>query len=221
MASITTTPNANVINIFPFPNIITSASGSSSNAAMAAVASLQSYLNTSNASLTVNSISASSGTTVTCSNNFVISNAALYINNTSIWNAKGLGVGTTRPAATLDVVGTALIHSTLSVSSSIYASSPMFAPAFTVPSDRRLKTDIEPYTQKGFVEPVRFKWKAGGSLSGKEDIGVIAQNVWEVEPACVHSTSAGTLTVDYAKLVVLCLAELRDLRSTVQALTRV
>jgi hypothetical protein len=217
MASITTTPNTNVINIFPFPNIIQSASGSSSNATTNAVASLQSYLNTSNASLTVNSISASSGTSVTCSNNFVISNAALYINNTSIWNAKGLGVGTVRPAATLDVVGTALIHSTLSVSSSIYASSAMFAPAFTVPSDRRLKTDIEPYTQKGFVEPVRFKWKATGAA----DIGVIAQNVWEVEPACVHSTSAGTLTVDYAKLVVLCLAELRDLRSTVQALTRV
>jgi hypothetical protein len=97
----------------------------------------------------------------------------------------------------------------------------MFAPAFTVPSDGRLKTDVEPYTQKGFVEPVRFKWKAGDALSGKADIGVIAQNVWEVEPACVHSTSAGTLTVDYAKLVVLCLAELRDLRSTVQALTRV
>jgi hypothetical protein len=221
MASITTTPNANVINIFPFPNIIQSASGSTSNATTNAVASLQSYLNTSNASLTVNTISASSGTSVTCSNNFVVSNAALYINNTSIWNAKSLGVGTVRPVATLDVVGTALIHSTLSVSSSIYASSAMFAPAFTVPSDARLKTDVEPYTQKGFVDPVRFKWKAGVALSGKADIGVIAQNVWEVEPACVHSTSAGTLTVDYAKLVVLCLAELRDLRSTVQALTRV
>lgn len=217
MASITTTPNANIINIFPFPNIIQSASGSSSNATTNAVASLQSYLNTSNASLTVNSISASSGSNVTCSNNFVVSNAALYINNTSIWNAKSLGVGTVRPAATLDVVGTALIRSTLSVSSSIYASSTIFAPAFTVPSDGRLKTDVEPYTQKGFVDSVRFKWKATGAA----DIGVIAQNVWEVEPACVHSTSAGTLTVDYAKLVVLCLAELRDLRSTVQALTRV
>jgi hypothetical protein len=218
MASITTTPNANIINIFPFPNIITSASGSSSNATTNAVASLQSYLNTSNASLSVNTISAFSGTSVTCSNNFVLSNAALYINNTSIWNAKGMGVGTVRPVATLDVAGTALIHSTLSVSSSVYASSAMFAPAFTVPSDGRLKTDVEPYAQKGFVEPVRFKWKAGTALSGKADIGVIAQNVWEVEPACVHSTSAGTLTVDYAKLVVLCLAELRDLRSTVQAL---
>jgi len=221
MASITTTPNANIINIFPFPNIIQSASGSSSNATTNAVASLQSYLNTSNASLTVNSISASSGSNVTCSNNFVVSNAALYINNTSIWNAKSLGVGTVRPVATLDVVGTALIHSTLSVSSSIYASGDLYANGVYYPSDERFKKDLTPYSNTKHVEPVRFKWKAGGALSGKDDIGVIAQNVWEVEPACVHSTSAGTLTVDYAKLVVLCLAELRDLRSTVQALTRV
>jgi hypothetical protein len=214
MASLTTTPNANIVNIFPFPNIITSATGSESNAAMTAVATLQTYLNTTTASLSINKMSAYSGSNITSANNLVLSNASLYINNTSIWTAKAMGIGTIRPVATLDVVGTAYIHSTLSVSSSIYASSPMFAPAFTVASDGRLKRDVIPYTNTKYVEPVRFAW----TKTGVPDIGVIAQDVWNVEPACVHSTSAGTLTVDYAKLVVLCLAELRDLRSTVQGM---
>lgn len=214
MSNLTTTPNSYIVNVFPFPNIITSASGSSSNAASAAVATLQTYLNTTNASLSINKISAYSGASVTCSNNFLLSNASLYINTTSVWTNKAMGIGTTRPVATLDVVGTAYIHSTLSVSSSVYASSPMFAPAFTVASDRRLKRDVIPYENAKHVEPVRFTW----TTTGASDVGVIAQDVWEIEPACVHSTSAGTLTVDYAKLVVLCLAELRDLRSTVQGL---
>lgn len=216
MSNLTTTPNPHIVNVFPFPNIITSASGSSSNATTAAVATLQTYLNTTNASLSINKISAYSGASVTCSNNFLLSNASLFINTTSIWTNKAMGIGTTRPVATLDVVGTAYIHSTLSVSSSVYASSPMFAPAFTVASDRKLKRDVIPYENARHVEPVRFTW----TTTGAPDVGVIAQDVWEIEPACVHSTSAGTLTVDYAKLVVLCLAELRDLRSTVQGLCR-
>ena len=217
MSNLTTTPNPYIVNVFPFPNIITSASGgNSSNATTASIATLQSYLNTSNASLLINKIAAYSGASVTCSNNFLLSNASLFINTTSVWTNKALGVGTTRPVATLDVVGTAYIHSTLSVSSSVYASSPMFAPAFTVASDRRLKRDVIPYENARHVDPVRFTW----TTTGAPDIGVIAQDVWEIEPACVHSTSAGTLTVDYAKLVVLCLAELRDLRSTVQGLRR-
>jgi len=214
MASLTTTPNGNIVNIFPFPNIITSASGSSGATTAAAIATLQSYLNTNNASLSINSIAAYSGSNVTSSNNLVLSNAALYINNTSIWNAKAMGIGTIRPTATLEVVGTAYIQSTLSVSSSVYASSPMHAPAFLTPSDERMKKDVVSYTNTKYVEPVRYVWAA----TGAPDIGVIAQDVWSVEPACVHSTSAGTLTVDYAKLVVLCLAELRDLRSTVQGI---
>jgi len=213
MASITTNPNANIINIFPFPNIITSATGSNT-ATQTAVAAIQSYFNTNNASVKINSLSAYSGSNVTCSNNFVLSNAALFINNTSLWNATALGVGTVRPLATLDVVGTALIRSTLSVSSSIYASGDMYANGVFYPSDERLKKDVVAYTTKGVIDPVRFTW----SSSGTPDIGVIAQDVWKVEPACVHSTPTGVLNVDYAKLVVVCLAELRDLRSTVEGI---
>lgn len=214
MASITTSPSPHVVNIFPFPNIITSATGNSAATDSNYVAALQNYINTANRSIKINTLSAYSGSNLTVTNNLLLSNSALYINATSRFNAAGLGVGTTNPAATLDVVGTALIRSTLSVSSSIYASGDLYANGVFYPSDGRLKRDVEPYGVGGHVDPVRFTWSA----TGLPDIGVIAQDVWKVEPACVHSTSAGILGVDYAKLVVVCLAELRDLRSTVRGL---
>jgi len=214
MASITTNPNANIVNIFPFPNIITSATGGSSNTA-AAVAAIQTYINTTNAAITVNSLSAYSGSNVTVNNNLLLSNSAFYINNTSRFNAAGLGIGTTNPVATLDVVGSALVRGQLNVSTNIYVYDSVYASNVVYPSDATLKRDIQPYMpSSGSIEPVRFTWKS----SGASDIGVIAQVVWRVEPACVHSTSSGTLGVDYAKLVVVCLAELRDLRSTVRGL---
>ena len=217
MATITTDPSPYLVNIFPFPNVITSATGNSSGsgaAAAEAVASLQTYLNPTTASLAINTVSAYSGSNVTYFNNLLLSNAALYIGTTSVWNATNLGVGTTNPLETLDVAGTALIRSTLSVSSSIYASGTVYAQNVVYPSDGRLKRDVVPYRNERHVEPVRFTW----AKTGSPDIGVIAQDVWAVEPACVHSTSSGVLGVDYAKLVVVCLAELRDLRSTVHGL---
>jgi hypothetical protein len=214
MASITTSPNQNIVNIFPFPNIITSATGNSAATDSNYVASLQNYINTANRSIKINTLSAYSGSNLTVTNNLLLSNSALYINATSRFNASGLGIGTTNPAATLDVVGPALIRGQLNVSSSLYASGDLYANGTFYPSDARLKKEVEPYTNGGYIEPVRFTWLA----TGVPDIGVIAQDVWKVEPACVHSTSAGVLSVDYAKLVVVCLAEVRDLRSTVRGL---
>ena len=288
MASLTTNPSPHIVNIFPFPNIITSATGNSAATDAVYIAELRNYVNTSNRSIKINTLSAYSGSNVTVTNNLLLSNAALYINNTSRFNATGLGIGTTAPTATLDVVGTALVRGPLtvngrlntgslgigtttprasldvagpalisgdlsvsssiyasgtlyatslglgttaplatldvvgptllrgqlSVSSSIYASGTMYAPGFITPSDARLKQDIEPYRLHGSIEPVRFTWEK----TGAQDIGVLAQDVWKVEPACVHSTSAGTLGVDYAKLVVVCLAEIQELKSEVRDL---
>jgi len=214
MASITTNPSPHVVNIFPFPNIITSASGNSAATDASYIAALQNYVNTANRSIKINTLSAYSGSNLTVTNNLLLSNAALYINGTSRFNAAGLGIGTTNPTATLDVVGPTLLRSQLSVSSSIYASGDLYANGVFYPSDARLKRDIEPYRLHGSIEPVRFTWAAKGT----PDIGVIAQDVWKVEPACVHSTSAGTLGVDYAKLVVVCLAEIQDLRAEVREL---
>jgi hypothetical protein len=69
---------------------------------------------------------------------------------------------------------------------------------------------------------VEFEWIA----TAQRDIGVIADEVEEIEPACVKRAQDGFLRVDYSKLVVLCLSELHALRaeltecqSTVRGLT--
>jgi len=218
MASITTNPSPYLVNIFPFPNIITSATGATdavatvTDADLSNLAALQTYVNTSNQTIKTNGLSAYSGSNIAVTSQLLLSNAELYINGTSRFGATGLGVGTTAPQATLDVAGPTLLRGLLSVSSSLHASGDLYANGVFYPSDARLKRDVEPYRAEAHVEPVRFAWAS----TGQPDIGVIAQDVWKVEPACVHSTSSGTLGVDYAKLVVVCLAELRDLRSTVR-----
>ena len=139
----------------------------------------------------------------------------------------GLGLQTSIPIATLDVNGSAVIRKTLYVSSfgggtpitplgDIYADGNVYAHGLLLTSDPALKRDISPYTLRGELpDPVRFTWIA----TGAEDIGVLATDVALREPLCVQSTPTGTLTVNYPKLVVLLLAEVKALKAEVQALS--
>jgi len=77
-------------------------------------------------------------------------------------------------------------------------------------SDARLKQNIRPYTFDSDavlagLNPVRFMWS-----DGREDIGLLAQDVQAVVPECVSVGSDGNLGVDYAKLVVVLLKILRE-----------
>jgi hypothetical protein len=76
-----------------------------------------------------------------------------------------------------------------------------------------MKENIQPYTIPKLPEPVSFTWKA----TGKRDIGVLANDVQSIEPSCVE-TNDGRMGVNYPKLVVLCLAELKTLRTKVESL---
>lgn len=136
----------------------------------------------------------------------------------------GLGLQTIQPIAALDVNGSAVIHKTLYVSSfgstpvtplgDIYADGDVYARGVLLTSDPALKKDVKPYAASGLPEPVRFKWIS----NGEEDIGVLADDVARIEPLCVQRTPAGTLTVNYPKLVVLLLAEIKALQAQVQEL---
>lgn len=135
----------------------------------------------------------------------------------------GLGSGATFLAAA-DISGGAIIRGPLYVSSfgsvssatgNIIASGDVFANGFFYPSDPLLKTDIRPYLHRGLPEPVEFRWRK----NGLRDIGVLADAVAELEPACVTYAPSGSLNVDYSKLCVLLLAEVRELKTQMSTLT--
>jgi len=226
-----TTCNSFLLNINSLNNVAASASGN--NAALSnSITNLQTIINSSNFKITANTLTSYSGSNITIGANLNLSNAGLYFNSnigllsntingtpylafqTSAQErmrltGATLGIGTKTPAATLDVAGDAIIRGNLYVSSmgNVYAN------GFFTPSDSGLKTNIFPYITKGLPTAVRFTWKA----TGVEDIGVLAEDVQSIEPSCV-SQSGAIQTVDYSKLVVLCLAELHVLRSTVASL---
>ncbi|EKT4466524.1 tail fiber domain-containing protein [Pseudomonas putida] len=86
-------------------------------------------------------------------------------------------------------------------------------------SDERLKTNVETLSDSTNtltkIHGVRFKWKE----SGREDIGVVAQNVKEVYPELVHEKD-GLLTVDYEKLVGPLIESVRELNQRIEVLEK-
>jgi hypothetical protein len=104
---------------------------------------------------------------------------------------------------------------TLSTMGYVYVDKTVYANNVVYPSDSSLKTKVIPYISRGLPTPVRFEWIKGGQT----DIGVLAEDVAALEPSCVERHPNGALHVNYAKLVVLCLAEINDLKSTVKHLT--
>jgi hypothetical protein len=239
MAFLTTNPSPFIINQPELTNVITSASGigTLSNS----VSEILSFVNTANASLSVNSIGSSTSGSITFTNNIVLSNATLTTNNlngagfvaVSVNQAEklratptGVGILTTAPLAALDVNGSEIVRGSLYISSMgaavtstlgyVYADGDIYARSINYPSDPRLKHDIKPYAYKGMLpQPMEFKWND----SGLSDIGVLADEMETIEPSCVsYNTRSGVRTVNYPKLVLLCLAELHVLRSTVSGL---
>jgi len=134
--------------------------------------------------------------------------------------SNGLGLGTSAPLSELHVVGAEIIQNgSLYISSfgaaknstigNLYADGDVFATGIKYPSDPRLKSNITPYNlHRALPSAVEFTWKS----TGERDIGVLASDVAEIESACVHTHSNGTMAVDYPKLVVLCIAELKLVR---------
>ena len=134
-----------------------------------------------------------------------------------------IGVGILAPELPLDVQGGGIIRGPLYISSfgalssqtgNVIVSGDVFANGFFYPSDPLLKRDIRPYISHGLPEPVEFVWRSNGN----RDIGVLANEIASLEPACVTRSVTGQLNVDYPKLTVLLLAEVRDLKAQMSTL---
>lgn len=137
------------------------------------------------------------------------------------FTTSGLGVGLAAPLAKLDVNGSEIVRGSIYISSfgapltsslgNLYADGKLFASGIMYPSDPGLKRDFKPYVVNDLPEALEFIWRS----NGERDIGVNASTLKAIEPACVQTMPGGTLVVDYPKLTVLCLAELKTLKSQV------
>jgi hypothetical protein len=135
-----------------------------------------------------------------------------------------VGISVSPTLAHFDVGGTALIRGSLYISTmgapltstlgNLYADGDLFATGVKYPSDPSLKQAIRPYDARGLPRAVEFVWRG----SGARDVGVLADEVAEIEPACVQRGAGGTLSVDYPKLNVLLLAEVAELKTRLHAL---
>ena len=210
--------------------------------------SVLALLNTSNYNLSINTIKAySAGSNLTFTNTVNLSNVGLSINGTAIltsnslngqpylamktsgteqarFTSGGFGIGTNAPLTTVDVSGNELVRGNLYISTmgaivtssigNVYADGFLYATGVAYPSDPVLKRNVRPYAPSRLPDPVEFEWKS----TGLRDIGVMASDVAAIEPTCVQIGRTGTQSVDYPKLVVLCLAECKALRTKVTEL---
>jgi hypothetical protein len=103
---------------------------------------------------------------------------------------------------------------TLPAAGNLYADGNLYAAGMVYPSDPVLKQNVRPYVPSRLPDPVEFEWRS----TGLRDIGVMASDVAMIEPVCVQTGRTGTQSVDYPKLVVLCLAECKALRAKVTEL---
>lgn len=122
-----------------------------------------------------------------------------WVDAMTITTAGLTGIGVTAPTERLEVAGNVL------------------ADAHLTPSDRRLKTAIQPAEGAGTVidaiQIVSYDWATGGHA----DFGVIAQDLFDVVPQAVTPGDAGpdlqrAWSVDFSALVPLLIAEIQSLR---------
>jgi hypothetical protein len=103
-------------------------------------------------------------------------------------NSGNVGIGTTSPSTKLEVNGTATVT------------------ALVETSTRELKENIETLEDQSTIvdslQPVSYTWKE----DGKEDFGLVAEDVEEIAPHLVHRNEDGKPTgIKYSKLSVLLL----------------
>jgi hypothetical protein len=247
MSQFTTGASPYLIALPPITNVTTSATGNNTNTSVTSAIS-NTMVNTSNYGGRFNSLASyTQNSNITINSDINLSNSALSYNGTKLltgnnvngtpyfavqvnsieqarFTTAGLGVGLTTPLAKLDVNGSEIVRGSIYISSfgapftssigNLYADGNLYANGIMYPSDPGLKRDFKPYIVNNLPDAFEFIWRS----NGERDIGVNALTLKAIEPACVKTTPGGTLVVDYPKLTVLCLAELKSLKAQVTEL---
>ena len=136
-----------------------------------------------------------------------------------------VGIGTTTPAKALQVIGDIRVGT--SSTNGCLENFAGTALVGTCASDERLKTNITPIgntlTKLSLLTPSTFYWNdiAGTELQNStttQNYGLIAQNVAQIFPDMVATTSNGYLGVNYSMLPILTLQGLQDLNLNLESI---
>jgi hypothetical protein len=124
-------------------------------------------------------------------------------------------------AATTTTTGTIIITGGLGLSGNVYAGGVVSGLDLLSTSDKRLKKNINtirtPLNTVQELRGVTFQWKK----SGKDSIGVIAQEVEEIIPQVVETDGDGFKTVSYGSIVGLLIEAIKEQQEQINELKRI
>jgi hypothetical protein len=209
MANLTWGQSPYLLNIPTVSNVTTSATGAGS------VATLQSQVNAilgmvdiTNKKINANTISNFSTTPIQVVNSINFVAGTTGTNTSSISGNYCVKSGNIY----ISSMGAAVTCAT----GNLFCDGQVYSLGNVCPSDPTLKKEMTPYSSIELPTPIRFTWKD----SGIKDIGFSAMDVKQCVPEAVSIHPNGTQMVDYAKLVVTAIAEIRDLKAKLAELEK-
>ena len=124
-------------------------------------------------------------------------------------------------ASTSTTTGVVILTGGLGLSGNVYAGGVVSGLDLLSTSDKRLKKNIKtiktPLNTIQELRGVTFQWKK----SGKDSIGVIAQEVEEIIPQVVETDGNGNKTVSYGSMVGLLIEAIKEQQEQINELKRI
>lgn len=236
-----------IVNIVDLQNIATGISGTSKDSLLAQaqsdIANLQQIVNFENKSISIDTINSyTQGRTIDVMASLNLSNASLYTNSnaviltTSTVTASNVSLTTIGDSSTqvnvnnlantisFVTAGTRSFQMNSSgvgyFTSDVYIGGTIYVNGIVNSSDKELKIDFVPFSTSLDrvlqLQPYNFNWK----VTGKPDIGFVAQDVQAVWPELTERDPNGSLGIAYSRFIPLLLEGIRDLNENVKRLNR-
>lgn len=215
-----------ILNIVELQNTVTNAGGASPfNVLSNQVAQIQQMVNFGTKTVAADTLSAfTTGGTIQVVSPLNLSSVAITANGQTVISGTGNTLGTASTFLTVAGSGLSFVQGgnvstfiILSTGDAVFGST-VTAANFITASDTRLKTDIQPIVEYetilSSIRGVFYKWKD----DGRQDVGVIAQEVAKELPEAVEIDRRGYMGVAYHKLVPVLIEAVKNLQARVASL---